>query len=344
VNRRAFFWRLGTGLLFLFVVVAVLAVIAANISGRSWEERNSDGPHFWIVFPILFWCIVIWLVVYVVRRVGRGVRPMFDVIDASYRVSLGDYSVRVEPTGNPQLRNLIAAFNTMTEKLEINDQQRRRLLADIAHELRTPLAVIQGNVEGMIDGVYPRDDSHLEPLLQETKLISRLLDDLQTLSKAEAGALELFLEPTDPGVLIADTVGAFRPTAESADIHLTATIEPDLPEIEIDPVRIRQVIENLISNALRHTPGGGAIDVSASVDGDAILIRVRDTGSGVPADLLPVMFDRFVKSSDSGGSGLGLAIAKRLIEAHGGTIEALSEAGEGTEIRIRLPRESASAG
>jgi len=197
----------------------------------------------------------------------------------------------------------------------------------------------------MLDGVYPRDDERLEAVLEETALMARLLDDLRTLSLAEAGALRLRREPTDLGELVADLAAAFEPRADAAGVAVVAAIAP-LPPFLVDPVRLRQVLENLLSNALRHTPRGGSVTIEAqSADGvgigpgaGTVAITVRDTGSGIPPEHLPHVFDRFWKSADSGGSGLGLAIAKGLVEAHGGTIRAESTPGRGTTIRLTLPR------
>ena len=340
VNRGAILWRLGFVLLALLLFVGGIGALSAHFWDSSWDNQDRKGPPVTVI--ILFWIIVIGTIVYVVRRVGRGVRPIFDLIDASYKVSDGDYAVRVSSNGNQQFQNLIQAFNSMTEKLEVNDQQRRRLLADIAHELRTPLAVIQGSVEGMIDGVYPLDAAQLEPLLRESQLITRLLNDLQTLSRAEAGALDLYREPTDLVILLGDIVGAYQQRATDAGVDLHLRPGAAIQELELDPMRIRQVIENLLTNALRHTPAGGMVEVTVSAESDQVRVAIRDTGSGIPAGLVPHIFDRFVKSADSGGSGLGLAIARRLIEAQGGTISASSEVGEGTEIQIRLPLGSAA--
>lgn len=338
VNRRAFIWRLGFALGLFLIIFGTIAALGAHFFDQSWEGRNdSDRPRLWFLVPCFFLFVVVSGVTFASRRIGRSIRPIFDLIDASYKVSNGDYTRRVEPGGNAQLQNLIHAFNTMTGKLEISDQQRRRLLADIAHELRTPLAVIQGNIEGMIDGVYPKNEAHLHPLLRESQLISRLLDDLQTLSRAESGVLDLYPESTDLRQFIADIVGAFQHRASEAGVELNVRPDDDQPEFEFDPMRIRQVVENLITNAIRHTPPGGQIQLTVQSQGDFAIVAIRDNGEGIPPETLPYIFDRFVKAADSGGSGLGLAIAKRLIEAHHGTISATSTTGVGTSIEFRLP-------
>lgn len=211
------------------------------------------------------------------------------------------------------------------------DRLRRQLMADVAHELRTPLAILQGRVEGLLDGVYPRDAQHLEELLEETRHLSRLVEDLGTLAHAEAGALELREETVDLGDLIREVAASMpRPVAVLAP--------PDLPPVEADPVRIRQVLLNLLANAVRHTPPEGTVAVEVQDQPRQVLIRVRDTGSGITPEELPRIFERFQKGSDSRGSGLGLAIARKLVLAHGGDISIDSEPGRGTEVTVTLPR------
>ena len=237
------------------------------------------------------------------------------------------------------MRRLARSFNAMTTRLQANEEQRRNLLADLAHELRTPLSVIQGGAEGMLDGLYPIDRAHLEPLLEETRVMARLLDDLQILSTAEAGVLRLHRESVDPGTLVEDAAAAYRGQAETAHVSLEAHVAPGMPALEADPVRIGQVLANLLSNAVRDSPPGGSVVNSAdpAPGGHVVAFAVSDAGPGVPAQLLPHIFDRFVKASDSGGAGLGLAIAKSLVEAHGGEITADSRAQQGTTIRFVLP-------
>jgi signal transduction histidine kinase len=272
-----------------------------------------------------------------VRWLRGTARPIAEVMEAADRVAEGDYDVRVEASGARDVRRLAHSFNQMSERLASNEARRRELLADVAHELRTPLSVIRGNVEGMLDGLYPADEAHLRPVLERTTLMARLLDDLQTLSTAEAGALRLHPEPTDPGGLVRDAVEAFRAEAEGAGVSLGARVEPGVPTLEVDPVRIAEVLANLISNALRATPRGGVVEVVVEPEAAGTAFWVRDTGSGIPADQLPHVFERFVRSADSGGAGLGLAIARTLVQAHGGTISAVSEQGRGATMRFVLP-------
>ena len=331
---RTFLRRVGCFLLFVFVVIPTVGGFIGWLfnGGGGRRDRGDDGPPFG-VFVLL---ILVVMIVFVVRAVRRTAAPIGDVMAAADRVAGGDYTVRVEERGSHEVRRLVAAFNEMAARLQTNETQRRALLADVAHELRTPLAVIRGNVEGMIDGVYPRDDAHLVPLLDETAVMNRLLDDLRTLSLAEAGALRLHREPTEVDELVADVAAAFAPRAAERRLAL-ATDVALLPPLDADPVRLRQILENLVANALRHTPPGGSIRVAARLDGATVAFAVCDTGSGIPPEDLPHVFDRFWKSADSGGSGLGLAIAKNLVAAHGGAIRAESEPGRGTVIRFTMP-------
>jgi len=273
------------------------------------------------------------------RMIRRTAVPLEDVMEAADRVAAGDYSARVETArGFPQMRRLAGSFNTMTDRLRTGEEHRRNLLADVTHELRTPLSVIQGNVEGILDGLYPADREHLEPILEETRIMARLLEDLQTLSTAQAGVLHLNPRPCRPGELAEEAVAAFRSAAASNEVSLRARIQPDLPTVQADPVRIGEVLSNLVSNALRHTPVGGSVDVAVSGAGDdGVAFEVIDTGRGIDPALLPHVFDRFVKASDSGGAGLGLAIARSLVEAHGGAIAATSDGRTGSTIRFILP-------
>jgi signal transduction histidine kinase len=251
-------------------------------------------------------------------------------------VADGDYAVRVETRANGDVARLVDSFNAMTTRLQTNEEQRRNLFADVAHELRTPLSIVRGNAEGMLDGVYPRDDAHLETILDATAVMARLLDDLRTLSQTDTGALRLHKQTTDVAELLDDIRYAFAPRAAEAGVAFTLEAEL-LPPLDIDPVRVRQVLENLLDNALRHTPRGGTIRIEVRREGAAALFRVADTGRGIPAEALAHVFDRFWKSADSGGSGLGLAIARGLIEAHGGKIRADSVVGRGTVVSFTLP-------
>jgi signal transduction histidine kinase len=279
---------------------------------------------------------------------GRSFRSagmsLDELVDAARRVEEGDYTTRVaEPVARRgPLRELVRGFNSMTGRLEADAEQRRRLLADVSHELRTPLAVIQGNLEAILDGVHAADDAHLGAILDETHVLARLVDDLRTVALSEGGNLPLHREPTDLSILAAESVASFQSAAEAAGVSLEVHVDDEIPLLDIDPVRIREVLSNLVANALRHTPRGGSIAVVATntADGKTVEIVVRDTGTGIDPALLPHVFDRFAKAADSRGSGLGLAIARGLVEAHGGSIDVESSAATGTTFRLRVPARS----
>jgi signal transduction histidine kinase len=275
-------------------------------------------------------------------RIGYALRytvlPMGDLIEAANRVADGDYSARVVERGPGEVSSLAHTFNSMVERLQTNDELRRRLLADVTHELRTPLTVIQGNLEGLLDGVYPIDESRLRAILDETRLMSRLINDLRTLSLVESGALQLQRELVDLEALAHSAAAVFQMEAGRAGVALGVEAEPGIPDVYADAERVRAVIENLLGNALRYTPKGGRILVRCFLGaGDKVSITVNDTGRGIAPEDLPHVFDRFYKSSDSRGMGLGLAIAKSLVEAHGGEISAESQPGKGATVRFSLP-------
>jgi signal transduction histidine kinase len=272
------------------------------------------------------------------RMVGRTVGPIDDLVQAAASIERGDYSVRVRERGSRQVRSLARAFNGMSARLDDLDQRRRTFLADVAHELRTPLSVIAGQIEGIEDGLYPADAEHLAPIQTQIKALDKLIDDLRTVALAEAGSLPLDRKPTDIAALIEDTVGAFNSQPPAAGAQIKVEVEPDLPNVNVDAGRIRQVLSNLLTNALRHAPPPpGRVSVIGRRAPGAIVVEVVDNGSGIPPELLPSVFDRFAKDPSSPGSGLGLAIARDLVAAHGGTIEAISPPGQGTTIRFTLP-------
>jgi signal transduction histidine kinase len=242
---------------------------------------------------------------------------------AAGAVEAGNYAVRVDesPHAPPEIRQLVRSFNAMAARLPADDARRRAFLADVSHELRTPLTVIQGSIEAMVDGVHPADAGHLNAVLDEVHVLGRLVEDLRTLVLSDAGAIELHREPTEVGPLLNELVTAFQPAAERARVRLTLEIGPLAALVlEIDRLRMRQVLSNLLDNALRYTPAGGSIAISAQTTDAVLTVTVRDSGPGIPPEVLAHIFDRFVKGADSRGSGLGLAIARNLVRAHGGDI------------------------
>jgi two-component system sensor histidine kinase BaeS len=321
--RRGVF---GVFLLVVLLVAALASIVASLASG------THPKPYFTVTIAAL---VLIGLIVSA-RWLWRSARSIGALMDAADRVAGGDYTTRVgEVPGRPYQR-LAGAFDEMTARLQTDEERRRELLADVAHELRTPLQAIRGATEGMLDGLYPADAEHLRPVLERTDVMARLLDDLRTLSMAEAGVLELHRETVDPRVAVEDSVAAIRSTSDGIPIEVVDDGAPTT--IEADPVRLAEILTNLLANAARYTPPGGRVMVTVTGDTPrGARFVVDDTGPGIPADQLPNVFDRFVRSADRGGTGLGLAIAKRLVEAHGGTIEAGPAPGGGTRMRFDIP-------
>lgn len=316
--------------IFIWLVVSVVTGIANAITGGS--------PNAFVVIGAVF---LVFFVFFGARGAGRIARPIGDLIEAAEHVERGDYTTRLRARGPREVRKLANAFNAMSARLEGSENERRRLLADVTHELRTPLTVMQGNLEALIDGVRPTDEAHLRAILEDTHVLARLIDDLRTISVAEAGALALHREETDVGALVRDTVGSFGSLADSAGVALNAQVD-GAASASVDAIRVREVLTNIVANALRYTPRGGSISVTVTPWPEHITVSVHDTGPGIAADVLPHVFDRFTRSPESPGAGLGLAIAKSLVTAHGGTIEAQSTPGQGTEIRFTLPRSEAT--
>jgi two-component system OmpR family sensor kinase/two-component system sensor histidine kinase BaeS len=333
------------GMMVLLVVggMGVLANLLARLFGGGTETRVLTwvgGCGLSLALPLLAGLLAF--------RVFRGVAtPLADVMAAADEVAAGDLSARASmPEHGPDaFRNLAESFNRMAEELQRADQQRRNLTADVAHELRNPLHIIQGNLEGILDGVYEPTHDHVTATLEETRHLARLVDDLGTLSLAEAGQLTLRRDMVDIAELLADVRTSFSGQTEAAGIDLQVSVQGDPPAIIGDEGRLEQVLSNLLANGVRHTPSGGSIGLEARGTPFGVRIDVTDTGEGIPAEDLPYIFDRFWRGDKSrahargAGSGLGLAIARQLVEAHGGHIAVASEPGAGTAFTIDLPRE-----
>ncbi len=271
----------------------------------------------------------------------RVVTPLADVIAAAQSVAAGDLSTRVQVRGPGDLRTLSDSFNRMAGALEASDRQRRDLLADVAHELRTPLTVIRGKLEGVLDGIYPADDAHVAPVLAETYVLERLVEDLRTLTLAESRKLHFDPRPLDLPALAAEAATLFEAEAADKGIRLHVDAEPNLPPVTADAQRTTQVIGNLVGNALRFAPENGRVEIRVRrVDG-GVELAVADNGPGVSEPDLQRLFDRFWRAEKSrtraaGGAGLGLAIARQLVEAQGGTITAANLSTGGLRVAFRL--------
>jgi signal transduction histidine kinase len=305
-------------LAFLVVMVAVSAGIGALL-GALLSTSNRPGVVSLVVvvvvasFPYLAF-----------RGMRRTWGPVGELIDATGRLGAGEAGVRVEGRGRGPMRMVSHSFNRMAERLDAEEERRRRLLADLGHELRTPLTVMRGEIEALVDGVRPADAEHLEALLHDVEVMEHLLNDLRTLTLAEAGQLELHLEEVDLADLVNDVLTSIRGQARSQRVGVSMQADGVVPA-EVDPVRIREVVLNLAVNALRHMPDGGTL--TAKVTPTPPTIRIADTGPGIPRDQLDTVFDRFVKGVDSQGSGLGLTIVKDLVDAHGGSVVASNDGG-----------------
>jgi signal transduction histidine kinase len=269
------------------------------------------------------------------NRFRRTWAPVGNLIDATQRLGDGESGVRIPIAEPGPLAAVSGSFNRMASRLEEEDQRRRRLLADLSHELRTPLTVIRGEIEAVLDGLH--DPQSLSHVVDEVDLMERLLEDLRVLTLTEAGRLQLHRETLDIEILVGDVITSFATLLESHGVVTTVEIQTDLPEIEVDHHRLRQVLANLISNAAAQMPEGGSLRVQAREEGTWLVIEVSDTGPGIPEDRLERVFERFVKSGDSSGTGLGLSIARDLVEAHGGTLDAANRPEGGARFSLRLP-------
>ncbi len=328
-------WRITAFLAALVLFITVVASVGIWLVATALGLIKAAALTRLVAIAVLgFFAIGVIAAIRGVRRVAIHVG---DLVEAAGRIEAGDYTFRIAERGPREVRSLARAFNAMSARLEATDVRRRSFLADVTHELRTPLAVIRGQAEAIGDGLYPGDAAHVAPILDATRTLELLLEDLGTLALSEVGSLALAREPVDLAVLVNSSLAAFQSGAVAAGVTLVEEVTEDIPLVDADAARLRGVFGNLLSNALRHTPAGGSIVVAAKRSGDHVMVTVRDTGEGIPADLLPRIFDRFVKGPGSRGSGLGLAIARDVVTAHGGTIEAECKVGSGTAVRFSLP-------
>ena len=325
------------GLIVLLILGGMLGL--ATMFTR-WAGGDGDIAFYVWIAGVLALLMLPVSAVYLSLRAFRDIAaPLSEVIGAADAVSKGDLSVRVNSERTGEFGGLAKAFNHMVTELELADTRRRNLTADVAHELRTPLHIIQGNLEGILDEVYEPDPEHIEATLDETRILSRLVEDLRVLSLAEGGQLQTRKETIDVTEFLNDVVTSFSGQAAAAGIELeSATV--GIPQVEADYDRLTQVINNLVSNSLRHTPDGGTVRLEAHPQNERVLITVRDTGEGIPADQLPYVFDRFWRGDKSrahtGSTGLGLAIARQLVLAQGGDISVESQEGAGTTFTITI--------
>ncbi len=272
--------------------------------------------------------------------------PLHNLVKAAEDIGDQDLSRRVEVKGTQEIKAVAQAFNEMAEKLELAETTRSNLLADVAHELRTPLTVIQGNLRAILDDVYELDKAEIAHLYDQTRNLTRLVNDLRELAQAEAHQLPLSLLDMDVVDWVQNTVSVFRPLAENEEVKLRVEILGKIPAIKADKSRLTQCLNNLLINAVQHTPKGETVLVQVSSNKDDVIVSVSDCGEGIAPDHLDYVFDRFyrtdiARSRDSGGTGLGLAISRAIVEAHGGELTAQSEGiGRGSTFMITLSAES----
>jgi signal transduction histidine kinase len=308
---------------------------------RAYQSANAISLSLALLAALL---VAMAVNVYIARRIGRSVAT---IADAASHVAGGRYDVRVSSPGlGAEFDALVSGFNQMASRLGSVERTRRRLLADLGHEMRTPVATLEAGLEALEDGVATLDVGTAELLHSQTRRLTRLSEDITAVSQAEEGQVRLDRRPVQPESLVSASADSVTEAYETKGVRLVTSIAPGLPRLLLDPERMGQVLGNLLDNALRHTRAGGCVTISASRSpgtGDAEL-SVADTGAGIPAEHLPHVFERFYRVDTSrdrthGGSGIGLAIAKALVEAHGGRLTATSPGtGQGSTFRIVLPR------
>lgn len=273
----------------------------------------------------------------------RLVSPIQRMKAASQRIAAGEYEERVEVLGEDELGALARSFNRMAQTLAETEERRRELIGDVTHELRTPLANIRSLMEGLVDGILPADPGTFYQVEQEVVRLQRLVQDLEALSRAEAGQLLLERRPVDPAALIADAAARLQPQYQEKGVSLDVRLSAGLPVIDADRWRLLQVLVNLLGNALQYTPEGGQVTVSATPVQNELIVHVADSGIGIAPEHLPHLFERFYRVEKSraragGGSGIGLTIARYLVEAHGGRIWAESAGlGQGSAFTFTIP-------
>jgi two-component system, OmpR family, sensor histidine kinase BaeS len=268
--------------------------------------------------------------------------PLKDLEQATGQIAAGDLAARVQVQADDEVGALARRFNSMAADLQRQDKLRRRMMNDIAHELRTPVTVMQGALEALQDGVFPMDQENVQPVYEQTLLLKRLVDDMRDLALAEAGQMTLDRAPMDVGALLHRVAACYRTEAESRGVALDVTTDPALPAIFADAQRMEQVLGNLLSNALRYTLAGGTVTVKAQEHPSGLCITVQDTGEGIDPQDQPQLFERFFRGDrgrhrGDGHTGLGLAIARELVRAHGGDMTAESALGQGTTISVHMP-------
>ena len=322
--------------------------VGTLLAAKSGSGSRAGEQYLAQVNQAILWAGVIAVLLALVLGIflaRRLTRPLFQLNRATQQVAAGDLSQRVPVNTHDEVGELAGHFNEMAAALETAEVQRQQLLADTAHDLRTPISIMQSHLEAMLDGVFPTTPENLGIVYEETLRLGRLVGDVRTLSLVEAGQLPLDKQPVDLAELVGQAAASFAPLAEADDIQLVTDLQPTLP-IQADPTRIHQVLANLIANALRYAPLGEqkppTVSLSAAAEADKIMVKITDNGPGLTVEQQASVFDRFwrsdaARSREQGGSGLGLAIAKGIVEAHGGIIGVESQPGNGAMFWFTLP-------
>ncbi len=317
-----------------------MALLANTMMADLYEDFRQVMTQAVLIATGASVFVAVLVSAFVTRRIAA---PLRALVAASRHVAAGDYSHRIEYSSSDEIAQLVNSFNTMSAALAQQERLRHEFVTNVAHELRTPLTGLRAYLEGMQDGVVPVDSKSLGLALSELERITRLVEDLQELSRIEEGALQIHREPVAIENLLQTAVERFGPAFQDKGVHLSLKIDGRLPHVLADSHRILQVLDNLLSNALRATPAGGSVVVSAIRNGPCVVVTVQDTGEGIPPDELDRLFQRFYRvdrsrTRSTGGSGVGLTIAKHLVEAHGGRIWAESKGrGHGASFHFTLP-------
>ena len=324
-------------------IVGVLVPMAAPYEGQPRELEFMERINLTLLYGALIGAVIALLLgVFLSRTITRPIR---ELTKATHAVSEGDLSQQVPVRSKDELGELAQAFNRMSTELLRSVNTRKQMTADIAHELRTPLSLILGHAEAVHDGVMPPTLENFEIIREEAARLEHLVNDLRTLSLADAGELSISMQAIEPQRLILEVASLYQHQAQQKYISLDVDIASPLSTIEVDPGRMTQVLTNIMDNALRHTPEGGQIVLSAKEAGEYVELAVQDSGPGLAAEDLARIFERFYRADPSrqredGGSGLGLAIAKSIVQAHGGQLSAESETGTGLKVIVSLPKRS----
>jgi len=279
-------------------------------------------------------------IIWIISR--RTLNPITNIVNTSKYLSKGDFTKRIDQSVSGELSEIVTAFNYMASELQKLDEQRKIMIADIAHELRTPMTNLKGYIEGWSDGIIKPDNETLKILDYQVNTLSKIIDDLSTLSLAESGMLSLNISEFELNNKISEIINNFKLRSQSQNININNNITPDIT-INYDPQRFTQIVTNILNNSILATDDGGIISFSTSTNNNNLLLKISDNGTGIPKDELPYIFDRFYRTDksrnrQSGGSGLGLSIVKYLIESHNGTIKINSELSKGTEVLIFIKK------